>query len=86
MTASGQALTQPPTDTESTTHYIVLRENGAAWVQVVSGNAKQWPAKSADQAIKRAAGDEPGTYVAIPVRSWQPRTLTVKTERRAVLS
>jgi len=37
---------------------------------------------SAEAAIRKAVdGDKGGTYVAVPVRSWAPVTVTVETKR-----
>lgn len=42
---------------------------------------------SAEAAIRKAVdGDKGGTYVAVPVRSWAPVTVTVETKRTLKLA
>lgn len=43
-------------------------------------------ASSPTAAIREVAGENEGSYVAVPVRSWHPLRLKVKTEKRVVLS
>lgn len=77
--------------------YVVLKRN-----ETTSPNSPQhWTfvtnvaASSAEQAVRRAAetpglsflnADGPTTLVAVPSRSWNPLTLTVKVETSIVLS
>lgn len=82
-TTTADAATEPR-------EYTVLREQleqlGAATERPSWAIVKTVKATSTDAAIKLAAADAEGHYVAVPSRSWQPRTLAVKTEKRTVLS
>lgn len=83
------------TMTGKPTEYVVLRRDDygdgstggekLAWTLVgyIDGFV---PAANADAAIRKAANDEEGTYVAVPARSWQPRTVKVETQRKVSLS
>jgi hypothetical protein len=60
------------------TTYIVLHQaSHDTWTFHDSAEAS-----SADAALRKSIG-EPGTYVAVPARSWKP--VTVTTETRTVL-
>jgi hypothetical protein len=59
------------------TTYIVLLLESTGWTQV---STKQ--ASSSEDAIRRTASD-PGTYVAVPARSWKP--VMVRTEQKTVI-
>lgn len=84
MAASDVAQTAGIQGAES--RYVVLRKEGDmrddGWKVVHA----MLPAPNADAAIRKAAGDVEGEYVAVPSRSWAPRKLTVKTEKRVSLS
>lgn len=56
------------------TGYIVLQQNGDAWMT----NGPPVESASAEAAIRKTI-TAPGTYVAIPVRSFSPVTVTVET-------
>jgi hypothetical protein len=90
---SAQQLPENATTTAKATRteYVVLRE--------VDREADGWAvelkvkATSAEAAIKavavdyaQAAGHTDDRFVAVPARSWQPRTVSFKTETKAVLS
>jgi hypothetical protein len=72
------------------TSYICLRQNESQ-SNSVSGSLRpgDWhqigpavEAISAEAAIRKAVdGDSGGTYVAVPLRSWAPTTVTVETKR-----
>jgi hypothetical protein len=60
------------------TTYIVLKhggEAGGSWKALPTGV----PASSADEAIRKTADSDKqgGTFVAIPARSWKPRSVRV---------
>lgn len=64
---------------------LVSLENAAAgpvrqWEEVATVNAK-----SKEQAL-RSIGGNAGTYVAVPVRSWQPVRLEVETVQRTKIT
>jgi hypothetical protein len=70
--------------------YVVLRgqendNDGVGWIYV-----KNVEATSSEQAIRKTAEDlesqHPVTFVAIPVRSFVPATVSVKTTKTLILS
>lgn len=71
------------------TAYVVLHQR-----DVAEQNSGGWfvigpPVEcvSAEAAIRKAVdGDKGGTYVAVPVRSWAPVTVTVETKRTLKLA
>lgn len=91
-------ITEPQLGTDPEPQSISAREAGREYVvlQGYQGAADQWieagnyPAISADEAIKKAAAvqasdpdiDTSGvlTYVAVPVRSFQPVEVTARVE------
>jgi hypothetical protein len=92
---SAQQLPENATTTAKAarTEYVVLKrglkpdlevtklEQPETWV--VAGHATE---ANSDAAIKKVAGDEAGTYIAVPARSWQPKTLAVETKKTVTLS
>lgn len=91
MTATTEAVSTatgtppaPPAKTKplaSRTEYVVL----------TSGDDGLWKvgpavhARSADEAIRSGSANIPGTYIAVPARSWKPVTVTVETVSRVKL-
>jgi hypothetical protein len=73
------------------TGYVILSKNA---VNSVGGDNMTWheagppvEAVSAEAAIRKAVGgSDGGTYVAIPVRSFKPLTVTVETKRTVKVS
>jgi hypothetical protein len=69
------------------TSYIVLcQSSGDPDIERELGNwtvaGPPVEAVSAEAAIRKAVdGDKGGTYVAVPIRSWAPVTVTVETKR-----
>ena len=43
-------------------------------------------ARSANEAIKQAAGATPGSFIAVPARSWKPVTVKVEQTTRITLT
>lgn len=82
---TGVADSLPPTGNEGQTAYVVL-------VRLEGDGEKTWRfvenvhASNSDQAIRNAAAEREGVYVAVPARSFAPRTVTLKTEKRVQLS
>lgn len=79
-------MTDEAAKADRKTSYVILSKTvGADWTKLFSLDAA-----SADAAIKAAASstDAPDglTLVAIPERSWKPRTVTVETAPRVKLS
>lgn len=67
------------------TRYTVLRQVDGdgplpGWVEVSVIDARD------DKHAIQQATDEPGTYVAVPTRSWKPRTRAVETVVKDVWS
>lgn len=58
-----------------TTEYVVLNKDGEGWKPIVP----TVKARSAEHAIREAAGNTPGNYVAVPARSWKPVKVSVDT-------
>jgi hypothetical protein len=67
-----------------TTSYVVLRAVGEKDGQSCWAAVGTFDATSSDAAIRQIA--EEGTYIAVPVRSWKQRKVTVETKKRTVLS
>jgi hypothetical protein len=66
------------TGTVQATEYVILEAESGAFVLAPGKQT----ARSADQAVKQHAqalmaegGEADGTYVAVPARSWAPRTI-----------
>lgn len=78
------------------TSYLVLQQAAAEPANQASsggGRAGGWfqvgPAVesvSAEAAIRKVVTDKSGTYVAVPLRSWSPITVTVETKRTLKLT
>jgi hypothetical protein len=77
------------------TEYVVLREEtvnlsvGATTASNAESKVWREVARStgpAANAIKKAAKEKTGRYLAIPARSFKPVTLTTKTETKVTLS
>ena len=69
--------------TKQTTEYVVLREIEDASLTTPNPSSAiigTFAAKSANEAIKKAAGEKAGVYRAVPSRSWKPVKVTVHTE------
>ncbi len=77
-------------DAEAGAEYVVLIRTDAR--NSTLGTASTWQevktvaARSADAAVKEAAEEVPGRYVAVPARSWSPRTVTVEQTTRIRLT
>ena len=70
------------------TNYVILKqadldtEGGADWIQGPTVEAL-----SDEAAIRKAVdGDQGGTFVAVPIRSFRKRTVSVQTQRKISLS
>ena len=61
------------------TNYIVLRQDTPDGIWHENGPPVE--SVSAEAAIRKAVGEVSGTYVAIPVRSFSPITVTVETKK-----
>lgn len=70
----------PEPDKRDGTDYFVLEQDGDHWARI-----GQAIAKDAADAIRATCNDEPGTYLAIPSRSWKPITVRVETVTRIKL-
>jgi hypothetical protein len=72
--------------TGTETVYVVLRKDGSGthlWMEIdraSSGNAEQ----AIRAAVDKGEYDS-GIFVAVPARSWQPRTVSVETVSRIVI-
>ena len=71
-----------------TTYVVLLKHVVAAEHQKDADFREMWVAASppveavsAEAAIRKAVKDKGGTYVAVPLRSWAPVTVTVETKR-----
>jgi hypothetical protein len=65
------------------TAYMVLREKDPGnWEEM----GDEVNANSAATAIRMVADDKEGRYVAVPMRSWQPRNLEADTITRVRLT
>ena len=92
---AGQEAAKPKDSAVETTkdshrEYVVLRgqendNDGVGWIYV-----KNVEATSSEQAIRKTAEDlesqHPVTFVAIPVRSFVPATVSVKTTKTLILT
>jgi hypothetical protein len=69
------------------TTYIVLRSNQAnpelppvwTWVTDLKATSAESALRGAVKLIADGDGEERGTYVAVPARSWKPVTVTTET-------
>ncbi len=62
------------------TTYVVLSRDGDLWRTIAEVDAR-----SAEEAIRKAASSTDSLCVAVPVRSWKPVAVQIKTETRMVL-
>ncbi len=86
------------TPKSAATDYMVLAErnngerptSGSSASTLVYGKIwqplKTVKARSATEAVKLAAGETAGTYMAVPARSWKPVTVTVEQTTRIRLT
>ena len=74
----------PTTDTakQPTSYVVLVNDATGRWVE----HETAIPAANADAAIRKIAAENPGVYVAVPARSWKPRTVTVETKPRVRLT
>ena len=85
------AATPPAKKAKQTTEYVVLRAEMQPRTGSDGGSTEAHSvvqtiaATSANDAIRQAAGEKPGTYRAIPARSWKPVKVTVSTETKITL-
>jgi hypothetical protein len=70
------------------TSYVVLRLGTSnTWEEVPSAfGPDRFKAHSPEAAIKQAAEENGGTFVAVPARSWKPLTVKVEQTRRVTVS
>jgi len=61
------------------TNYIVLRQDTPEGIWHENGPPVE--SVSAEAAIRKGVGEVGGTYVAIPLRSWSPVTVTFETKK-----
>jgi hypothetical protein len=88
-TATPSTPTTKPKAEKGAGEYVVLRQTQDAapgiatetWERIV-GEFRG----TAEQAIKKAAKDKEGHYVAVPARSFKPVSLTTETTTRVKLS
>jgi len=76
---------------DTATMYVILRQEGSSGSSelVWTRDGPNQPAASTAAAIRAAAAlraecdvDPEGTYIAVPLRSWKPLTVTVETTTR----
>lgn len=76
-------------DKGALTQYVILASSSAAsnssW-SVVKAVQEARSSKAAVQAYLDGIADKDGTYVAVPVRSWDPITVKTETTTRLVFS
>lgn len=83
----------PPAETQkeekgALTQYVILSSNkpkDESWA-VVKAVQEARSSKAAVQAYLNGIADKDGTYVAVPVRSWDPITVKTETTTRLVFS
>lgn len=83
MTAAGETIEQAAT---SVTAYVILRASGGVW-EVIDDDRRGRDAAAAIRATVEtlAEGDQDGTFIAVPLRSWRPVKVKTKVERTLVV-
>jgi hypothetical protein len=84
MTSTASTAPTPEAKTTaSRTNYVVLQKDGNTWEFVDDVQATS--ARAAINAHAGKALGQPGTFVAIPARSWRPVKVTPKTTTSLVI-
>lgn len=75
------AKTVPRADVPATEYVVLTKQEGEGWKTIIP----PVEARSGEQAVRIASNGAPGTYVAVPARSWKPVKVSVETVKRVTL-